>query len=157
MSQYGLLSGGSHSKTLIKYMLSSTELNQISLINGIIDACNGTTDLSVPIYNIQIYNTKSWWWHGWLRLIDCPHSCCYNFGCSIVWTACLFTIHVSGLFNLFRTGSNIFDPCPFSYYLYLVFPFLSRQSSLVSPLVSSVLVFSFCGYFQRLLVYTYVE
>jgi hypothetical protein len=84
------------------------------------------------------------------------HTLCYDFGCGMVWTTCLFMIYVSGLFDLFGTGSNIFDPCPFSYYLYLVFPFLSRQSSLVSPLVSSILVFPFYGCFQRLLVHTYV-
>jgi hypothetical protein len=81
---------------------------------------------------------------------------CYDFGYGMVWTTCLFTVHVSGLFGLFGTGSNIFDPYPFLCYLYLVFPFLSRQSSLVSPLVSSVLVFPFYGHFQRLLIHTYI-
>ena len=55
---------------------------------------------------------------------------CYSFGYGMVRTAYPFTIHVSGLVDLFGTGSNIFDPCPFSYCVYLVFPFLSRQSSL---------------------------
>ena len=84
------------------------------------------------------------------------HPVCYGFGYGMVQTACLFTIHVSGLIDSFGTGSNIFDPCLFSYCLYLVFPFLSRQSSLESPLVSSVLVFPFYGRFQGLLIRTYV-
>ena len=77
---------------------------------------------------------------------------------AMVWSRlplCL-TDHVSGLIDSFGTGSNIFDPCLFLYCLYLVFPFLSRQSSLESPLVSSVLVFLFYGRFQRLLIHTYV-
>jgi gag-polypeptide of LTR copia-type len=78
------------------------------------------------------------------------------FGYGMVRTACLFMVHVSGLIDSFGTGSNVFDPCLFSYCLYLVFPFLSRQSSLKSPLVSSVLVFPFYGHFQRLLICTYV-
>jgi hypothetical protein len=55
---------------------------------------------------------------------------CYSFGYGMVQTACPFTIHVSGLIDSFGTGSNIFDPCPFLYCLYLVFPFLLRQSDL---------------------------
>ena len=86
----------------------------------------------------------------------CGYSYCYSFGYGMVWTICLFTVHVSGLIDSFGTESNIFDPCPFLSCLYLVFPFLSRQSSLESPLVSSVLVFPFCGHFQRLLIHTYV-
>jgi hypothetical protein len=81
---------------------------------------------------------------------------CYGLGYGIVQTAYLFMVHVSGLIDLFGTGSNIFDPYPFLYCLYLVFPFLLRQSSLESPLVSSVLVFPFYGHFQRLLIRTYV-
>jgi hypothetical protein len=95
--------------------------------------------------------------HFPFRSIIFLHCCdCYNFGSSMVQTACLFTVHVSGLLDLFGTGSNIFDPCLFLYYLYLVFPFPLRQSSLASPLVSSVLVFPFYGHFQRLLIHTYV-
>ena len=88
--------------------------------------------------------------------LDEQDTICYGFGYGMVQTACLFMVHVSGLIDSLGTGSNIFDSCPFSYCLYLVFPFLSRQSSLESPLVSSVLVFPFYGHFQRLLIRTYV-
>ena len=62
--------------------------------------------------------------------LNTSKSCCYGFGYGMVQTACLFMIHVSRLVDSFGTGSNIFDPCPFSYCLYLVFPFLSRWSGL---------------------------
>jgi hypothetical protein len=63
-------------------------------------------------------------------LVECIHQRCYGFGYGMVRTACPFTIHASGLIDSFGTGSNIFDLCPFSYCLYLDFPFLSRRPSL---------------------------